>query len=165
MEIRIRPFTPEDAPKLSELGNSKNVAQYMAGRFPHPYTINDAEKYIQEVGSVMPTRSFAIVLNNELIGACGVHPQEDIFKNNAEIGYWLGEKYWGHGYVQEALKLLIPYAFQNFSINRLYARVFGNNPRSMKVLERSGFVLEAKYNGTLERFGEILDEYIYALRK
>ncbi len=165
MEIRIRPFAPEDAIRLSELGNSRNVAKYMAGRFPHPYTLNDAENYINEVSSATPVRSFAIVVNNELVGACGVHPQEDIFKNNAEIGYWLGESYWGQGYALKALQLLVPYAFKNFKVNRLYARVFGNNPRSMKVLEKAGFTLEAKYKGTLERFDEILDEYIYAIRK
>lgn len=164
MRVQLRPFVTEDAERLAEIGNSLNIAKFMAGRYPFPYFKEDAEKFIQETLKKQPVQSFAIIHENQIIGACGIHPQEDIFKNNAEIGYWLGEAYHGKGLAFEALQLLIPYAFENFKVNRLYARVFGNNPRSMKLLEKSGFKLEAKYDGTLERFGEILDEYIYAFR-
>jgi RimJ/RimL family protein N-acetyltransferase len=91
--------------------------------------------------------------------------QEDIFINNAEIGYWVGEEYWGKGIMTEALKLITDKAFQSFPITRVYCRVFGNNPRSMKVLEKAGFTLEAKFDSTLLKNGEILDEYIYAKRR
>jgi [ribosomal protein S5]-alanine N-acetyltransferase len=165
VNIQLRPFNLNDAARLAELGNSLHIAKFMAGRFPFPYFEDDAVKFIMETIKKQPLQSYAITLNNNLIGACGVHPQEDIFKNNAEIGYWLGEEYWGKGYAGEALKILIPKAFTDFKVNRLYARVFGNNPRSMKLLEKSGFKLEARYEGTLEKFGEILDEYIYAYRK
>lgn len=165
MAIQLRAFEEKDAARLAHIGNSLNVAKYMAGRYPFPYFQEDAEKFIKETLKHNPLQSFAILLNDEIIGTCSIHPQEDIFRNNAEIGYWLGEAYQGKGYALEALNILIPYAFDHFKVNRLYARVFGNNPRSMKLLKKANFQLEAKYEGTLERFGEVLDEYIYAIRK
>lgn len=165
MRVQLRPFKNSDAERLAEIGNSLNIARFMAGRYPFPYFKEDAETFIQESLKRHPVQSFAITVNEEVIGACGIHPQEDIFKNNAEIGYWLGENYQGQGYALKALQILIPYAFENFKVNRLYARVFGNNPRSIKLLEKAGFKLEARYEATLERFGEILDEYIYAVRR
>lgn len=78
--------------------------------------------------------------------------------------YWIGEPFWGKGIITEALKLIIDKAFKIFPVARLYCRVFGNNPRSMKVLNKVSFILVGKYELTLKKNGEILDEYIYAKR-
>lgn len=165
MSVSIRPYTLEDAARLSELANNKHVAQYLTNRFPHPYTIDHAKTFIETFTKDEPTKVFAITYNNELVGGTGIHLQEDIFINNAEIGYWIGEPYWGKGIMTEALKLISDKAFSTFPITRVYCRVFGNNPRSMKVLEKVGFVLEAKFDKTLLKNGEILDEYIFAKRR
>lgn len=165
MSVSIRPYTREDAQRLCELANNINIAKYLTNRFPHPYTIDHANTFIENFLKDDPTKFFAITYNNQLVGGTGIHLQEDIFINNAELGYWIGEPYWGKGIMTEALRLVTEKAFHQFPITRVYCRVFGNNPRSMKVLEKAGFVLEAKYEKTLLKHGEILDEYIYAKRK
>lgn len=165
MSIALRPYSKEDAQRLSELANNFKIAKFLTGRFPHPYTIDHANTFIETFLKDEPTKVFAITYNNELVGGTGIHLQEDIFINNAEIGYWVGEAYWGKGIMTEALKLITDKAFQSFPITRVYCRVFGNNPRSMKVLEKAGFKLEAKFDRTLLKNGEILDEYIYAKRR
>lgn len=165
MSITIRRYQLSDAGRLAELANNYNVAKFLTDRFPHPYTLEHAQNFIESFRKDEPTKVFVIDLNGELIGGTGIHLQEDIFKNNAELGYWIGEPYWGKGYMTEALKLVSAYAFENFPITRLYCRVYGNNPRSMKVLEKAGFSLEAKFDKSLVKNSEILDEYIYAMRK
>lgn len=165
MSIAIRPYELSDIERLALLANNINIAKFLTGRFPHPYTTEHAKSFIETFQKDIPTKVFAITLNGELIGGTGIHLQEDIFINNAEIGYWIGEDYWGKGYMVEAVKLISDYAFNTFPITRIYARVFGNNLRSMHVLEKAGFKLEAKFEKTLLKNGEILDEYIFAKRK
>ncbi len=165
MSVQIRKWKKDDAPRLAELANNIKIAKYLTNRFPHPYTLENAHSFIEMFMKDEPARFFVITLNGEIIGGTGIHLQEDIFINNAELGYWIGEPYWGNGYMSEAIKLISDHAFKTFPVTRLFGRVYGNNPKSMKVLEKAGFILEAKFDKTLIKNGEILDEYIYAKRK
>lgn len=80
----------------------------------------------------------------EFLGACGYYEYEQEH-HRIEIGYWLLPKYWGKGYVQEALKEVIGYAFDELKVERIEAYVeTGNNP-SDKVLQKQGFL----YEGTM----------------
>jgi RimJ/RimL family protein N-acetyltransferase len=94
-----------------------------------------------------------------------LHPQADIHKKNAELGYWLAEPYWGKGIVSNAVKEIVTYGFENFDIDRIFARPFGTNIGSQKVLEKAGFILEGTFKNTLYKNGVYLDELIYAVRK
>ncbi|HRD40466.1 MAG TPA: GNAT family protein, partial [Bacteroidia bacterium] len=91
--------------------------------------------------------------------------QQDIMCKNAELGYWLSEEYWGNGIVPKVVSQLVDYGFRNFDITRIYARPFGNNPSSQRVLEKCGFKLEARIEKSIFKNGEFLDELIYAVRK
>ena len=84
---------------------------------------------------------------------------------NMELGYFLGEPFWGKGIITEAVKQIVDYGFQHFDITRIYARPYGNNPASQKVLEKAGFTLEARIEKNIYKNGEFLDELIYAIRK
>ena len=165
MVVELRPFIIDDADELTTIANNYNIAKFMTNRFSHPYAKENALAFFESIKNDVPNRIFAITVNDKIVGSTGVHFQEDIFVNNAEIGYWIGEPYWGNGYATEALIQISEYAFKTFPINRLFCRVFGNNPKSMKVVEKVGFKLEAKFEKTLLKNGELLDEYIYAKRK
>lgn len=89
----------------------------------------------------------------------------DIFYRNAEMGYWLAEPLWGRGIMSRAIALILDYAFTTWEINRVYARPFGSNIASQRVLAKSGFKLEARFLGTIYKNGRIEDELIYAFRK
>jgi len=67
-----------------------------------------------------------------------------VFRRSAEIGYWLGEPFWGRGIATEALGAMTEYAFAHFDICRLEAGVFEWNPASARVLEKNGYVLEGR---------------------
>ena len=108
-----------------------------------------------------PTNIFAIDINGEACGGIGIHPQEDVQRKNAELGYWLAEPFWGNGIISKAIPQIVEYGFKNFDITRIYARPYGTNNASQRVLEKAGFTLEGKFEKTLFKNGEFLDEWIY----
>jgi [ribosomal protein S5]-alanine N-acetyltransferase len=108
---------------------------------------------------------FAIDVNGEAVGAIGVHPQSDIMCKNAELGYWLGEGYWGQGIITAAISHMVQYTFDTYDITRVYARPFGSNAASQRVLEKAGFVLEARIEKSIFKNGAYEDELIYGYRK
>jgi [ribosomal protein S5]-alanine N-acetyltransferase len=165
MEYKLRPWSPDDLDNLVTLANNYNIARFMADEFPHPYTVENGKGFISMAASHDPLRILAIEVEGKAAGGIGIHPQSGISRKNAELGYWLGEPYWGKGIITEAVKEMLRYGFENFDIDRIFARPFGNNPASQRVLEKAGFVLEATLKGTYFKFGEKLDELIYAVRR
>jgi RimJ/RimL family protein N-acetyltransferase len=81
------------------------------------------------------------------------------------MGYWLAEDYWGKGIMPEAIRQMVEYSFNNLDIDRIFARPFGINIASQRVLEKAGFILEARFEKTILKNGEHLDEMYYAVRK
>jgi ribosomal-protein-alanine N-acetyltransferase len=165
MKAELRPFELSDVERLAQLANNYEIARFLTNRFPHPYTVEHAKEFIELFQKDKPCQRFAIVVNDELIGGCGINLQEDIFVNNAELGYWIAKEYQGKGYMTDALKAITNYGFENFPVTRIFCRIYGNNPASMRVAEKAGFKLEAKFDKTLVKYGEVLDEYIYAKRR
>ncbi|MCC6815932.1 MAG: GNAT family N-acetyltransferase [Saprospiraceae bacterium] len=163
--IELNKWTDLDLSDLVLHGNNPNIAKFLMNRFPFPYTLEEGQKFIQSVSVQIPTQIFCIRLEQKAIGAIGVHPQNDIYQKNAELGYWLSEKYWGRGIITEAITQIIEYSFSTFDINRLFARPFGSNIASQKVLEKCGFLLEAKLHSTIFKNNQYEDELIYALRR
>lgn len=82
---------------------------------------------------------------------------------NADIGYWIGESYWGKGYGTEAVRLLVRYAFDELKLIRVYASVFESNRASMRVLEKSGFHLEVIIKSGIIKNDVVMDEYVYSI--
>ncbi len=165
MTITLRKYTLNDLDELVKLGDNSNIAMFMMNRFPHPYTKEKGIEFINLALTHNPAQLMVIDLNGKFIGAIGVHPMEDVFSFNAELGYWLGEEYWEKGYANQALKLMIDYVFRNFKISRIFLRIFSNNKASLKLAEKTGFKLEAKFEKTVCKNGELLDEFVYAIRK
>lgn len=143
-EIALRSLQIEDAELFALHANNNAIANNMTNQFPFPYTKAHALEFIRRVNGLKPAQVFAIDLDGEAIGAIGLHPQTDIFLKNAELGYWLAEKYWGKGFVSIAIKKIVEYGFSNFEIDRIFARPFGSNKASQRVLEKTGFILEAR---------------------
>lgn len=165
MEISFKPWHKDDLDELVRIANNKNIAQYMADVFPHPYTLEKGKAFIELAVSSKPQTIFAIMVNNKLVGSIGLHPQADILRKNYEIGYWLAEENWGKGIMLEAIKYIVNYGFTNLNTVRIFARIFGNNLPSQKLIEKAGFQLEGKFEKTIFKNGEFLDELIYAIRK
>ena len=165
MQITLRSWNINDAEHLSLIANNKNIAKFMMNQFPHPYTLDNAKSFISIATQNEPRNILAIDLNGLAIGGIGIHLQHDVYEKNAELGYWLSEENWGKGYITQAIELMKNYVFNNFSINRIFAKPFGSNISSQRALEKSGFVLEATLKTTIYKSGVYEDELIYAFRK
>jgi RimJ/RimL family protein N-acetyltransferase len=165
MEVILRPWKLEDLEDLITLANNKNVAQFMADVFPHPYSIENGKTFIAFATSNPNSKIFAITINNKPVGSIGLHLQSDILRKNAELGYWLGETYWGNGIITQAIPKIVEYGFTNMDIVRIFARIYGTNIPSQKAIEKAGFKLEGRYEKTIFKNNEFLDELIYAIRK
>jgi len=165
MNFTLRPWAATDLDSLLKYANNYLIAKNMTDKFPHPYTIQHAKMFIEFANSQHPYHIFAIDINGEAAGGIGVHPQSDIQRKNAELGYWLAEPFWGKGIITKAIAQMVEYGFKSFDINRIFARPFGSNKASQRVLEKAGFVLEARFENTLYKNGRYEDELVYAVRK
>lgn len=163
--FKIRPWEMSDIESLVKYANNWNVAKNMTDKFPYPYTENNGKAFIEFANKDFPIHFFAIDIDGKAIGGIGIHPQEDIHRNNAELGYWLAESFWGKGIISEAIKQMVDFAFNTYKINRVFAIPFGTNIASQKVLEKNNFILEGKFDKVLIKNGELLDELIYAIRR
>lgn len=165
MIFTLRPWTLADIDSLVRYANNANIAQFMTDGFPHPYTQENAENFIAFAIKDDPIHIFAIDVNGEAIGGIGLHPQNDIQRKNAELGYWLGEPFWGKGIMSQAIKQIVNFGFQSYDIDRIFARPFGSNTASQRILERNHFQLEARFQKTFFKNNQFEDELIYAIRR
>jgi len=158
----VRDWRMSDAPGLVRHGNNPEVARQLRDRFPHPYTRQDAQRFLAfAVGADEPT-NFAIEVDGEAAGAIGYVRSADVERYSAEIGYWLGESLWGRGIVTEAVRLLTDYAFDAVNLLRLFALPFADNTASTRVLEKAGYVLEGILRKSAVKHGVPRDQAIYA---
>lgn len=165
MKISLREWKSSDLNALLTHANNLNIARNMTNAFPHPYTEKDGENFLSRVANMRSGIILAIDADGEAIGSIGVFPQEDIECKNAEMGYWLSEPYWSKGIISQVIPMMLKIAFEKFDIDRIYARPFGNNIASQKVLEKNGFILEAVIKNGFFKNGEYQDALIYAIRK
>ncbi len=165
MAFTLRPFNPNDIESLMEYANNPKIAANLTYQFPHPFTRESGEAFIKMAIQNNPPTILAIDVNGKASGGIGVHVQSDIHIKNAELGYWLAEPFWGQGIMTKAVVHMVDYGFKNLDINRIFARPFGTNVASQKVLKNAGFILEGQFKGTIYKNGEYLDELIYAVRK
>jgi [ribosomal protein S5]-alanine N-acetyltransferase len=161
----LRRWMKKDLKSLIYYANNRNVWINLKDVFPYPYTKEDADKWFRIIESTAANTNFAIVAENKAVGGIGLHLFTDVYKHSAEIGYWLGEEYWGKGIATSAVARLTSFAFENFDINRIFARVFEWNPASVKVLEKNGFQLEGKLRKQIFKNGVFTDELIFGLLK
>lgn len=158
----IRPWRESDAESLAVHANNINVARNLRDRFPHPYTRKDAREFLKFATSLEDESNLAIEVDGAAVGAIGYLPGTDVERFSAEIGYWLGEEYWGRGIVTEALVLMTAHAFERARLLRLFALPFADNVPSARVLEKAGYVCEARLRASSVKFGEPKDQLLYA---
>ena len=160
--VYIRSYTHNDVFSIAHHANNIKIASQLRDHFPHPYSVADAAKWIDAVTSHIPQTQFAIATADEAIGGIGIELQHDVYRQSGELGYWLGERFWGKGIMSRAVAAFCDYAFNVFPLIRIFARVYDTNPASAKVLRKSGFLLEGRLNKSVLKHDNVLDELMYA---
>jgi [ribosomal protein S5]-alanine N-acetyltransferase len=162
MIIRLREWKKKDAVPLTLLANNKRISNNLRDRFPHPYTLKDAEAWIHLNRKKDPVTNYAIEVDDLLVGGCGILLKEDVYRCSGEIGYWLGEPFWRKGIATVAVKQLLEKIKIDFPfIVRLYAEVFEHNTASMKVLQKNGFQLESIRKKAVIKNNIIQDDQVW----
>lgn len=161
MQVAIRRWKHEDLSNLVFHANNINVWNNVRNYFPHPYTEENGKAWLDKVVEPEPVINMAIDVDGEAVGGIGLILNGDVYIKSAEIGYWLGESFWGKGVTTEAVRQMTEYAFYYFDLVRLYAEVFENNKASMRVLEKNGFYLEGVRRKAVFKNEKLMDDYIW----
>lgn len=163
--VLIRAWQMDDLPDLVLQANNINIWNNLRNYFPHPYTEADGRSWLEKVVGTLPQVNLAIEVDGRLAGGIGLILNGDVYIKSAEVGYWLGEEFWGRGYATEALRQMTEYAFYYFDLVRLYAEVFEHNKSSMRVLEKNGYYLEGVRRKSVFKNNLLMDDYIWVKLK
>lgn len=165
--LRLRPFRTADADDLQRLAGDRAIADTTLN-IPHPYEDGLAEKWISnhrdwfECGE---QAVFAVTLRptGELIGAIGLRITPD--DRRAELGYWIGKPYWGHGYCTEAAQAVLDFGFNRLDLNRIYAHHLMRNPASGRVMQKIGMTHEGHLRQHVMKWNVLEDLELYGRLK
>ena len=158
----VRSWQPDDVGSLVENADNRNIWLNLRDRFPHPYTRRAGREFIRLAMSQRPETMFAIAVDDQAVGGIGFTVLTDVERVSAEIGYWLGEPFWGRGIVTEALVAVTQYAMESCRLTRLYALPFASNTASCRVLEKAGYTLEARLRRSAVKDGHVVDQLQYS---
>jgi RimJ/RimL family protein N-acetyltransferase len=165
MKVTIRKWSKGDEKELAKQANNKKIFDNVRDLFPHPYTLEEAKKWIQLNCHIEPPESMAIVVDGKVAGSIGLKKMDDIYRKNFEVGYFLGEAYWGKGITTRALRKFVIHIFKTFDCTRIFAPVFEHNIASQRVLEKVGFKREAFHVKSIFKNNKYHNEMVYALLK
>jgi len=158
----VRSWRGEDAESLAPLADNRKVWINLRDAFPRPYTLEDAHTFICMARDTIPETIFAIEVEGRAVGSIGYGLRKDVERFSSEIGYWLGEPFWGRGIATEALGAVTDHAIQTHHLIRVFAVPFAWNHASIRVLEKAGYVLEGRMHRSIVKDGKITDQLLYA---
>lgn len=162
-KVVLRPYRDSDVESLAKHIGSRAVARDTSA-IPHPYTMEHAREWLAYVRDSGEEQS-AITQGDEVIGGIGFMRLDAlaVSARGREIGYWLGEAFWGRGIMTEAVRALTEWGFAELGLVRIEASVYARNPASARVLEKAGFVYEGRRRARYFKEGEYIDALMYAL--
>ena len=140
--------------------NNWNICKWLI-EVPYPYSIDDAKYWVKK--TKQDQYSLNIYLKNKLIGGVSLSNQRE--NSKWELGYWIGEEYWGNGYAIEACENLISYFFSNTNNSLIYASHMQDNIKSKKIIINLGFKLVSSGKKFSISRNEIVEDLNYELRK
>ena len=160
-KFSLRPLTDNYADSLARQLNNKKVWDNLRDALPYPYTSQDAAWFINFQQNDPLLTCYGIVVDGEVVGNIGFTRSEDIERFTAEVGYYIGEDYWGQGIMSAALSEAVEDYFKTTEVVRLFATPFDYNKASAKVLEKAGFTLKCIFTKGAYKNGQFGDMLYY----
>ncbi len=161
----LRPWRDGDQHDLVGHANNRKVWLGLRDKFPYPYTLTDADAFLDRIRAQNPLTVFAITVEDRPVGGIGLVLGSDVDRISAEIGYWLGEEYWGRGIATIAVRALTSQAFATFELNRLFAIPYADNAASIRVLVKAGYRHEGTLVASAIKDGRIRDQELFAITR
>ena len=165
MVVELRPWRMSDAADVVRYADNPRVAENLRDLFPSPYTLADAESFIAaclEAGG-RGQLCRAIDVGGQAVGTISLTVGRDVYRKSGELGYWLGEDFWGRGIMTAAVQRIWQEGFERFDLVRIYAQPYACNTASRRVLEKAGFTLEGVMRRGVYKNGQVQDYCMYAL--
>lgn len=136
--LRLRPITSDDGGAIISLINNLEVTRWLT-RVPHPYTHDDLRHFLEAIApNEAVWRICRRTEDDTPMGVIGLTPSES--GAFAELGYWLGQPYWGQGYMSEAAAAVVNHAFEDLKLSFLISGYFAGNQGSSRILRKIGFI-------------------------
>jgi ribosomal-protein-alanine N-acetyltransferase len=164
--VTLSPFSIEDASLVQRYAGDPEIARTTL-HIPHPYPDGEAEKWIaSHLHQYLERKNVVFAIRSrtgELYGAINIGLQ----RNNqaGELGYWIGVPYWNKGYGTDAVGRVIRFAFEDLELIRIYARHFGGNIASGRVMEKARMKKERILRQCVMKNGVMMDMVEYAILK
>ena len=164
----MRPFTKKDFAAVHSYAADAEVVRYMSFG---PNAEKDTRDFLTRTIAAnreTPRSQYDFALEKreggQLIGAVGLYIRRP---GEAEAGWVLHRDFWKNGYMSEAAKTLVDFAFSALKLHRVYSRCFADNYGSWRVMENCGMQREAHFKQCRklrsEPNGPWRDEYVYAI--
>lgn len=143
-KVRLRAYRKEDIPIRLSYINDTEISNFLTGDIPFPIMLQEEEKWFESISSQSDKYKFAIetIEGNQFIGGCSINDID--WKNRiVTVGIFIGNKdYWGNGYGNDAMNILITFIFNQMNINKIRLICYSFNKRAIKSFEKCGFVIE-----------------------
>ena len=166
MDFVLRSWQRSDAPDVARYANNDRIAQNLRNIFPYPYTLADAEGFIESCIAADEEKQMfrAIEVDGHAVGSIALCLGGDVYALTAELGYWLAEDFWGKGIMTRAVRQICEEGAERWEdLLRIYAEPFAHNTASRRVLEKAGFTLEGVLRKSVCKRGRVCDSCMYAL--
>lgn len=166
MKVELREWTFEDKEALIEICNRIDRS-YLSDRLPDPYTDRAAEWWLNMVKENEGKSGIfrEIIADGKIAGTVSVEQKGDVYRKDAEIGYYLLREKGSKGIMTEAVRQICETAFRELDIIRITGLVYEPNTASRKVLEKNGFAPEGVMKNAVIKNGNIYDLCIYGKLK
>ena len=158
----VRSWRAEDDEAVARHADNRRIWRNLRDAFPHPYALAHAQDFLAKVAAQNPETFFCIAVQGEAVGSIGFVLNKDVARFTAEIGYWLSEEHWDRGIVTDALIALTHHTMTTHHLQRIYATPYAWNPASARVLEKAGYLLEARLHCAAYKDGQVVDQLLYA---
>jgi RimJ/RimL family protein N-acetyltransferase len=161
----LRPFALSDASDVHRLAGDWAVADTTLN-IPHPYEDGMAEDWISHhqdnfASGQQLTLAVTLRASGALVGAIGLRLTPRFAR--AEMGYWIGKPYWGHGYCTEAAQAVIACGFGELGLHKIFASHLVRNPASGRVMQKAGMTYEGTLREHVQKWGAFEDLKMYGI--
>ena len=166
--LLLRPFVEADAGPLFVQASNPNVTRFTL--WDHHKCLADTEMFVRDYAmcryleGVPEPYAVCLTKTGQVIGAVGCFWAAQPHRT-MELGYWIGEAFWGQGLMAEACRAVVEYAFKACEPERMQARVIVGNEPSTRVLQKIGFRFEGTLRSSLLRRGNLEDVMYFSLLK
>lgn len=139
--LSLRAPGSDDVDRITSIIQDEDIVRWLA-RVPWPYERVHAEAWVKSAPEIAASgEEFAFAIDRDgLIGLIGMISIRNL-KDRPELGYWLGKLWWGNGFMTEAARAVVGYAFDTLRTDEIVSGTFDGNLASQALLKRLGFVI------------------------